>query len=210
MDDRQTSKARVALTRGPRLFIPEAVDGGVPDAAGLYAIYGDAFVWEDLGLGRPPDDRPLYVGKAEDSLVSRDLGTHFETGKTGWSSPRRSFAALLAGELKLSALPRRPADPEPRRFSCYALKKSGDQRLSRWMQERLSLAVWACPPALGLATVERSIMRALRPPLNLTGVDQPWKKEVKKARKTLTSESKQWARSHGFPSSGALCEHMFV
>jgi hypothetical protein len=198
MDDPQTSKARVALTAGPRLSIPEAVDGGVPGAAGLYAIYGNASVWHELGLGRPPDDRPLYVGKAETSLVSRDLDTHFETGKTGWSSPRRSFAALLAGELKLSAIPRRPADPEPKRHSCYALKRSGDQRLSQWMQERLSLAVWAGPPAVDLATIERSIMRGLRPPLNLTGVDQPWRKQVKRARKALTSESKQWARAHGF------------
>lgn len=80
------------------------MDCAVPHAAGLYAIYGDSGVWKALGLGDAQDDRPLYVGKAEDSLVSRDLNTHFATGKTGWSSPRRSFAALLADELKLTAM----------------------------------------------------------------------------------------------------------
>lgn len=182
------------------------MDGAVPDAAGLYAIYGDAGVWKALGLDDAPDDRPLYVGKAEDSLVSRDLHTHFATGKTGWSSPRRSFAALLAGELKLSAMPRRPANPEPKRYSCYGLKEAGDERLSRWMRERLSLAVWACPPGTDLATVEGNVMRALRPPLNLKGVDQPWKKQVKDARKVLTAEAEQWAGAHGFPASSGAAE----
>lgn len=195
---RGASTARRALTRGQRLWIPEAVDGAVPDAAGLYAIYGDVGVWKALGLGDAPDDRPLYVGKAEGSLVSRDLKTHFATGKTGWSSPRRSFAALLAGPLQLSAIPRRPADPEPKRYSCYGLKKAGDQRLSRWMREQLALSVWACPTGTDLTTIEAKVIRALRPPLNLTGVDQPWKKQVREAREALTSEAKRWARAHGF------------
>jgi hypothetical protein len=48
----------------------------VPDSPGLYAIYGSATAWEELGRGRQPDERPLYVGKAETSLVARDLKTH--------------------------------------------------------------------------------------------------------------------------------------
>jgi hypothetical protein len=175
------------------------VDGAVPNAAGLYAIYGDSGVWKALGLEDAPDDRPLYVGKAEASLVSRDLNTHFATGKTGWSSPRRSFAALLADELKLTAVPRRPASPEPKRYSCYGLEQSGDERLSQWMRERLSLATWACPLGTHLMVVEGNIMRALGPPLNLTGVEQPWKRQVKDARKVLTAEAKQWAQAHGYP-----------
>jgi len=67
----------------------------VPAAPGLYAIYGNGDVWEELGLGDPPDGRPLYVGKAEDSLASRDLKTHLGNGRTGSSTVRRSFAALL-------------------------------------------------------------------------------------------------------------------
>jgi GIY-YIG catalytic domain-containing protein len=198
-DRRQTSRALATLSQGPRLFMPEAVDGGVPDAAGLYAIYGDSGVWHTLGLENAPDGRPLYVGKSEDSLVLRDLNTHFATGETGWSSPRRSFAALLAGALELSAIPRRAANPEPKKYSCYALEEPGDESLSSWMHEHLSLAVWASPPGVDLATVEVSVMRALKPPLNLSGVEQPWKKQVKEARKVLASEARRWARARGFP-----------
>jgi hypothetical protein len=44
----------------------------------------------------PPDCRPVYVGKAESSLSSRDVGTHFgfaregSTSITGSSTPRRT------------------------------------------------------------------------------------------------------------------------
>jgi hypothetical protein len=97
----------LAALAGPPLAIKQAVGGGVPDRPGLYAIYGSARVWSILGLGTRRDDRPLYVGKAEDSLVSRDLNTHFATGTTGRSSPRRSVAALLfaGGVLELVAIP---------------------------------------------------------------------------------------------------------
>lgn len=71
----------------------------VPPSAGLYAINGEATVWRALGLGDPPDGRPLYVGKAERSLSGRGLGTHFATGRTGPSTLRRSLAALLVSSV---------------------------------------------------------------------------------------------------------------
>jgi len=53
---------------GPTMSIAEAkVD--VPPRPGLYAVHGDASVWQELGLGEPTDARPLYVGKAERSLA---------------------------------------------------------------------------------------------------------------------------------------------
>jgi hypothetical protein len=96
---------------------PDA-EGTVPSRPGLYAIYGGPEAWADLGLGNPPDDRPLYVGKAEDSLASRDLKTHFGSGRTGSSTVRRSFAALLHDSLSLEARPRNPERSE--RFANYA------------------------------------------------------------------------------------------
>jgi len=80
--------------------------GVVPGRPGLYAIYGDAKTWKELELGKPPDGRPLYIGKAEDSLVARDLKTHFGDGRTGQSTVRRSFAALLHDTLGLRGVPR--------------------------------------------------------------------------------------------------------
>lgn len=195
--DELVATARAALG-GPGLPIYEALAGAVPDRPGLYAVYASTPAWRELGLGDPPDDRPLYVGKAEDSLVSRDLKTHFASGKTGRSSPRRSLAALLADELELVAMPRRPTNPEPRKWTHYALEDPGDGRLTKWMCAHLTLAVWAGPPGTRLATVELEVMRAWLPPLNLTGVTTPWTAPVRAARALLAQQAKQWARERGF------------
>jgi hypothetical protein len=70
--------ARRSLSN-PRPFVE--VEQEVPDCPGLYAVHADTDTWIDLGLGEPPDRRPRYIGKAEDSLVSRDLKTHFGDGR---------------------------------------------------------------------------------------------------------------------------------
>ena len=90
--------AMATLGHGNALPLTAAV-GAVPDRPGLYAIHASPQTWRELGLGDPPDGRPLYVGKAEDSLVTRDLKTHFGDGRTGHSTVRRSFAALCTTRL---------------------------------------------------------------------------------------------------------------
>ena len=185
-----------ALT-GPGHTIPAAFAGAVSDLPGLYAFHGSPDVWSQLDLGAPPDDRPLYVGKAEDSLISRDLDTHFTSGDTGRSSPRRSLAALLVDTLALVAIPRRPDDPDPKRWANYALETDGDERLTGWMRERLTLAVWPCDCTSGLEKIEKAVMQHWKPPLNLTGVKQPWRKQVKDARAELVLAAKAWARARG-------------
>src|SRR5438105_2173599 len=89
---------------GTKLAFEEAV-ASVPKRPGLYALHGEAGAWNQLGLGSPPDERPLYIGKSERSLFERPMGQHFGwrpnarargTSITGYSSPRRSLAALLA------------------------------------------------------------------------------------------------------------------
>jgi hypothetical protein len=189
-----TADVILALT-SPRRTIAECMAGAVPDQPGLYAIYGNSSVWRTLGLSDRPDDRPLYVGKAEDSLVTRDLKTHFATGATGRSSPRRSFAALLAHDLDLHAIPRRPANPEPGKWTHYALEIEGDQRLTNWMNEHLLLAVWPLSGERALATVESEVMAHWEPPLNLIGVRQPWSAQVKAARGLMAGGAKAWARN---------------
>jgi hypothetical protein len=163
------------------------------DGPGLYALHADTATWAQLGLGEPPDARPLYVGKAEDSLLTRDLHTHFATGRTGQSSPRRSLAALLADELKLVATPRRPANPEPHKWTHYALELECDERLTKWMRERLRLAAWPCRRPVALGELERLVMRELKPPLNLTGVTQPWSQQVRAARAAMARAAEDWA-----------------
>jgi hypothetical protein len=183
-------EAREALHRSHPLSGAEST---VPGRPGLYAIYGDASTWNELGLGEPPDGRPLYIGKAEDSLVTRDLKTHFGHGRTGQSTVRRSFAALLHDTLGLRGLPRNTA--KPGYFSNYGLSAAHDATLTEWMREHLRLAVWPKPIEceFTLGQVETSLVVELLPPLNLQGVVTPWTAQVKTARAVMAEEARAWA-----------------
>lgn len=197
---REEALHSVASPHAQQHPVPELIEsagagrapGATLDSAGLYSLYADADVWQQLGLGDPPDDRPLYVGKAEDSLVTRDLHTHFASGKTGQSSPRRSLAALLVDDLKLVAMPRRPADPEPDKWTHYALEPDGDDRLTDWMLRHLRLAAWTCDRPVALGKLERLVMAEVQPPLNLTGVVQPWSRQVRDERKAMARAAEAW------------------
>jgi hypothetical protein len=170
-----------------------AADRAVPARPGLYAIYGGVEAWNELGLGEPPDGRPLYIGKAEDSLVTRDLKTHFGDGRTGQSTVRRSFAALLHDTLGLRGMPRNPTSPAY--FSNYGLSADHDTALTRWMRDQLQLAVWPKPSdsTLSLGRVETAMLIELLPPLNLQGVITPWTAQVKAARAVMAREARAWA-----------------
>lgn len=163
----------------------------VPRRPGLYAIHGAAKTWRELGLGDPPDPRPLYIGKAENSLVSRDLGTHFRNGRTGSSTVRRSFAALLRELLELSACPRNPRKAE--RFANYGLPPEHDERLTTWMRENLELGVWPKPERCDLGQIEVLLLARFQPPLNLQNLTTPWTSDLKAARAVMANEARAWA-----------------
>jgi hypothetical protein len=171
----------------------------VPRSAGLYAISAPGAVWNELGLGDPPDSRPLYVGKSESNLFTRDIEQAFGVEPTtGWSSPRRSFAALLHDTLKLRGVPRTPRNPG--HFDRFGLaddgdKKLGDKKLGDWMTSQLLLAVWPRPDScpFKLVDLERAIIKLLQPPLNLTNVSHHWKEEIKRKRKVLADEARRAA-----------------
>jgi hypothetical protein len=172
----------------------------LPKSPGLYAIYGPPSTWSQLGLGNPENERPLYVGKSESNLRDRDLRTHFGDGRTGSSTVRRSFAALLRESLGLRAKPRNPAKPD--HFDRYALSPTDDAKLTQWMYEHLAIAVWAnhgFPDTL--AEVEKYILKAWSPPLNLVHV-VPTRLTalVKSARSTMADE----AREAGASSVGSI------
>jgi hypothetical protein len=184
--------ALLALERGHSRPIAQA-EAHVPPRPGLYAIHGSAETWVQLGLGEPPDKRPLYAGKAEDSLIARDFTTHFGDGRTGQSTMRRSFAALLHDALGLRGMPRNP--DKPAYYSNYGLSAAHDATLTRWMRERLQLATWPKPREwhFTLKEVETALLRKLCPPLNLTDVVTPWTARVKTARAVMAAEARAWA-----------------
>ncbi len=174
----------------PRWTIEAAVRE-VASVPGLYAVHGEAKVWRELGLGDPPDDRPLYVGKAERSLASRDVRTHFATGKTGSSTLRRTLAALLADNLTLRGQPRNPSNPEG--FANFGLEPEGDARLTDWMHRNLLLAVWPSSDDVVLDQVETAVLTRLVPPLNLDKVRSPWQTPIEAGRRRLAAEAREWA-----------------
>lgn len=178
------------------LASPSALAGAertAPARPGLYGIYSDATTWNELCLGDPPDGRPLYIGKAEDSLLTRDLKTHFGDGRTGQSTVRRSFAALLHDALGLRGIPRNTA--EPGYFSNYGLSAAHDAALTRWMREHLQLSVWPMPHdcEFTLGQVETALFVELLPPLNLKGLVTSWTAQVKAARAVMAEEARAWA-----------------
>lgn len=164
---------------------------------GLYAIYAKAPAWVELGLGKPPDSRPLYVGKAEASLISRDLNTHFsEKGRTGSSTVRRSVAALLRDTLGLRGRPRNPQRPE--RPANYGLSEAHEAALGTWMRTHLSLATWPKPAAVDdLLLVEVAVIGHWSPPLNLKDNNSPWKPSLSTARKVMADDARAWAAERG-------------
>lgn len=192
-DSRDVVEAAVAALTAPRHALANA-EAVVPPVPGLYAIY--ATEWAELGLGHPPDDRPLYVGKSESSLADRDLRTHFGSGRTGSFTVRRTFAALLHDSLGLRGIPRNPARPE--RFANYGLSPEHDRLLTDWMRSRLALAVWPGVRTASLITVERAVLQRWQPPLNLKDVHTPWSATISAARRVMATEARAYA-SPGSP-----------
>ncbi|MFC0681786.1 GIY-YIG nuclease family protein [Lysobacter korlensis] len=166
---------------------PAEAEQSVPSRPGLYAIHADRPVWEQLGLEPRDEKTPLYVGKAERSLTSRDLRTHFRTGRTGSSTVRRSLAALLRERLSLHAVPRNQA--RPRHFANYGLEAEGDARLTAWMHEHLTIAVWATLD-LELGVIETLVIDHWQPPLNLSKVSVP-SPILKAARQAMADEARR-------------------
>lgn len=167
----------------------------LPAKPGLYAIYGDDVAWVDLRIGQAPQGLPLYVGKAEDSLLSRDLDCHFGDGRTGSSTVRRSFAALLRERLVLSAIPRNPS--KPGYFANYGLAPADDAKLTAWMREHLEIAVWPWDNTDPLVDMERIVLQRLNPPLNIAGVRHAHRASLQAARRLMADQARAWRPTPG-------------
>jgi hypothetical protein len=189
-------RAMVDLAK-PGWSIRDAVHH-VPAKPGIYAIHAQPELWPALGLGESADGKPLYVGKAEQSLAARDIHTHFASGRTGSSTVRRSFAALLKSDLNLSGVPR--SLTQPAYFANYALTADQDAQLTEWMLTNLTLSVWVLdPPDLLIGDVEAAIIRTWTPPVNIEHNPKPHPL-ITTGREALKLEARQWAVDRGFPA----------
>lgn len=175
--------------------IGEASDH-VPHQPGLYAIHAGESVWAELGIDYRAST-PLYVGKAQRSLVGRDLRDHFAVGpdakaRTGSSTVRRSFAALLSRQLDLAGVPRNLLKPE--RFANFGLEPEADLRLTAWMHSNLTLAAWGAPaglPAKALTDVETRLIVEWRPPLNIEKNPEA-SRTLRQARRSMAAQAAAW------------------
>ncbi|MHA7652215.1 GIY-YIG nuclease family protein [Mycobacterium sp. ML4] len=146
-----------------------------------------------LTLGGPPDDRPLYIGKAERSLSSRDVGTHFgfATGGvnsiTGSSTFRRSVSAMLRTSHGFRGRYRSHANPQ--KSANFGLSADQDALLSTWMRENLTASYWEMPAVvIPLGDVEKVVLARLQPPLNIQHAQHEWKSVVKQARAVMAAD----------------------
>jgi hypothetical protein len=185
----------------PGLRINEAA-ATVPAKPGLYAVHGSASTWRDLGLEQREPGIPLYVGKAQKSLASRDVRVHFGIGAsgrstTGQSTLRRSLSALLVDKVQLNPVPR--GSMEKGNADKFALDPLSDARLTEWMHEHLRLATWVIPSNAGvtLANIEKAVIRHRVPPLNITSSPSP-SRELKAARARMA------LRAQGSVGAGSM------
>lgn len=74
---------------------------------------------------------------------------------------------------------------------------SHDAALTRWLKERLQLAVWPKPAGckFNLGVIESALLVMLQPPLNLQGIVTPWTAKVKAARAVMAEEARTWSRA---------------
>jgi hypothetical protein len=133
---------------------------------------------------------PIYVGKAEDSLLKRDGQSHFREGKTGQSTLRRSLASLLRDQLGLVARPRNPAKPD--HFDRFGMEPASERELQGWIGDRLDISTWVKPPGVTLVDVERELLRRWTPPLNWTDNPGRWP-PLREARRVMADDARRWS-----------------
>lgn len=164
------AEAAMAALRQPGQAIPDAM-ANTPDVPGLYSVHASPEGLAQLGLASHKSGAPIYVGLASKSLRKRDTRQHFASSATGGSTVRRSCAALLVDDLHLTPTPRGTKSP---RSKWRLATKSQEASLTEWMQEHLTLAVWPSPTGIDLETTETALIRAWRPPLNLSKNPAKW------------------------------------
>lgn len=153
-----------------RPIVPGEIAAQVPREPGLYAWWAHSTILPAMRGSAHPDDpglRLLYVGLAT-ALRSRLGQNHMR--RSGSSTLRRTLAGLLLDEEGFRT----------RWTDRVVLVDEDEARLTEWMTANLRVS-WCTHPEP--RQVEREVIRALRPPLNVGHASGPFCDAVKAARK---------------------------
>lgn len=168
-----TEMARNRRRPEPRLAVTD------PGVYALYLAKGARLPGVETQAGAV-----LYVGMTEDGL---DVRYHFGHKDSSFSSPRRSFGALLKNsKLKLVAHPR-GKERTRRAMTHYRFSDGGEERLTAWMLENLEFSL--VPLKERIPEVEENLIKRLKPPLNLNRWPNPQAPAIKKLRKQCAEEA---------------------
>jgi hypothetical protein len=179
----EAEQAIVALTSDA----PPVASGTASPPSGVYAIR-----LISPGLLAPFKEGNgglIYCGMSAD-LAVREFDTHFNSGKTGFSTVRRSLGAILKAELKLTARPRGTGMSKSN-FTNYRFDPTGEARLTDWMQAHLRVRTWATRHYEALEAV---LKPRLRPLLNLEAWN-PHNAAIRALRKICADEARAARRS---------------
>jgi len=152
--------------------------------AGVYAIFlknGDR-----LPIDTIPKNGLVYIGMSK-NLAAREYDMHFCTGKSGFSTLRRTIGALKKEELNLVAIPRSKGGSQSN-VRNFSFDLNGEERLTRWMRDNLEVGI--CPLDKGNEEAEKNIISELKPMLCLRGWPNPLTPYIKNLRKKCAEEAK--------------------
>jgi hypothetical protein len=156
----------------------------VSESQGVYALFLRSE--HELPLIMVSADRLLYVGKA-DSLRERLVKRHFKSGRTGSSTVRRTFGALLKERLGLQVIPRGRGKTD-KDCQNYCFSSAGEEKLTQWMLG--SLEVGICPVSSDHKSMEKVLIGLMQPPLCLNSWENPHISKIEGLRKLCADDAR--------------------
>ncbi len=154
-----------------------------PQEPGVYAIgfTGYHFPFPG-GLKAVNKNDIIYIGKTEKGQRDRHAKTHFNNGKTGSSTLRRSLGAILLDDLELKPIPRSKSEI---RMRDYKFIEESEKQLTAWMVDNLSLSYFIINEGKRIIRkAEIEIIKEISPVLNIThNSSSPYVSMLKELRK---------------------------
>ncbi len=167
----EESRLLTADLIGSMTSFSQDIKDKVCNTDGIFAL---AYQGDELSFGLWQEETPkiIFLGEGGESAKR-----HFDEGRTGYSTLRRSLTALLWQKLDLHPIPRTNDEADVDRFSNYALDEESDKKLSQWMQGNLQICfiplekAKVLPSLLGLISYNVPLLNLQNNPENRYGAE---------------------------------------